>query len=759
MKIIDRYVIRQVLLPFCLGLLVFTFVVIIPGLIEYAEEFIAKGVPFLVVVRVIVALVPQALALTIPMSLLLGLLVALGRLSADREFVAMQACGVSVSRLLRPVGLVSVVSWVATSYVLLVSVPSNNQIFREITFSIMADRAEGEVKPRIFFDDFPNLVLYVREVPAAGGGWNGVFVSDTRPGNDPATYFARHGRVLINREKRTVEMVLQHASRHSVDPSGTYKVSRFDRVLLSIDPETLFPRGGPSKGDNEMSIAELRARVAEHERSGVSTHNELMAIHRRFSIPVACLVFGLIGLALGATNRRDGTLGSFVLGLIVIFAYYVPLYLGPALAKGRLLAPWLAVWLPNVVLGLAGVALFRWRERAADRQIRIQVPSLLRTFVATGQSLGMRWSALSILDRYVVTTYTRIFALAALAMAAVFYISTFIDRSERVFKGEATWEMLASYFLFVTPQYIYYILPLSVLIAALVTVGALTKNNELVVMKACGISLYRAALPLLVCALVASALLFGLEESVLGPANRRAESVRHAMRGGATNASDHLNRRWVVANGGDFYRYDYFDPSTRRFLGLSMYELNEDMSGLVKRTFAERVSHLGRVAGASLDTWRLEKGWTREFDQLGEPEQFVTFDRTEKAFESASYFATDQPDARFMSYSQLRAYAARLGLSGFDVLALQVALARKLSFPFITLIMTLIAVPFAVSTGRVGAMAGIGIGIGLAMVYWTTISLFAAFGTGGLIAPTLAAWAPNLLFGAGAVYLLLTVRT
>ncbi len=758
MRIIDRYVIRQVLLPFCLGLLVFTFVFIIPGLIEYAEEFIAKGVPSLVVLRVVVALVPSALALTIPMSLLLGLLIAFGRLSADREFVAMQACGVSLSRLLRPVGVVSVLAWAATSYVLLVSVPSNNQIFREITFSIMADRAEGEVRPRVFFDGFPNLVLYVREVPAAGG-WTGVFVSDTRPGSEPATYFARHGRVLINREKRTVEMVLEDASRHSVDASGTYKVSRFDRLLLSVDPETLFPRGGPPKGDNEMSIAELRARAVEHARTGVSTHNELMAIHKRFSIPFACLVFGLIGLAVGATNRRDGTLGSFVLGLIVIFSYYVPLYLGPALAKGGLLPPWFAVWLPNVVLGLAGVVLFKWRERAADRQIRVSVPAVLRQFGAARANLGTRWSAISILDRYVIATYLRIFGLAALAMSGIFYISTFIDRSDKVFKGEATWGMLGSFLLFSTPQYIYYILPLSVLIAALVTMGALTKNNELIVMKACGISLYRAAVPLLVCALLAGGLLFGLEESVLGPANRRAEDIRQSMRGGALNASDELNRRWVGANSGDFYHYDYFDSRTRRFLGLSIYELKADMTGLVKRTFAERVSHLGSVAGGRADNWRLESGWTREFDERGEPGQFVKFDRTNRALETASYFATEQPDARFMSYSQLHAYAARLRSSGFDVLAQQVALARKLSFPFIALIMTLIAVPFAVTTGRAGAMAGIGVGIGLAMLYWTTISVFAAFGTGGLIAPALAAWAPNLLFGAGAVYLLLTVRT
>src|SRR5687767_2778364 len=124
MRLIDRYVIREVLWPFVIGLLIFTFMLIIPDLIERAEAFIAKGVPVGVVLQVMATLLPSVMALTIPMSLLLGLLVAFGRLSADREFVAMQACGVSLPRLLRPVALLALLSWGATSYILFVSVPS-----------------------------------------------------------------------------------------------------------------------------------------------------------------------------------------------------------------------------------------------------------------------------------------------------------------------------------------------------------------------------------------------------------------------------------------------------------------------------------------------------------------------------------------------------------------------------------------------------------------------------------------------------------
>lgn len=149
----------------------------------------------------------------------------------------------------------------------------------------------------------------------------------------------------------------------------------------------------------------------------------------------------------------------------------------------------------------------------------------------------------------------------------------------------------------------------------------------------------------------------------------------------------------------------------------------------------------------------------RELAEDGETRAFLPFAELQAAIEPSAYFATQQPDERFMSHGQLRDYTAQLRASGFDVSGQLVALERKLSFPFVTLVMTLIAVPFAVTTGRRGAMYGVGVGIVLAMTYWVAISIFAALGTGGLIGPALAAWAPNLLFGAGAGYLLLTVRT
>jgi lipopolysaccharide export LptBFGC system permease protein LptF len=276
-------------------------------------------------------------------------------------------------------------------------------------------------------------------------------------------------------------------------------------------------------------------------------------------------------------------------------------------------------------------------------------------------------------------------------------------------------------------------------------------------MKACGISVYRVALPMIVSALAAAAVLLALEETILGPANRRAEALRHVIRGGSPQTFDVLLRRWLVGSDGTIYHYDFYDTSARGLNGLSVYEFGAGFPVLTRRTYAERARHVG--ATPAEDAWQLERGWTRELTSEGETRSFTTFTERRASIEPIEVFAAEQPDERFMSYSQLRGHTSRLRTSGLDVRPQLVALERKLSFPFVTIILTLLAVPFALTTGRRGAMYGVGLGIVLALSYWVSASVFAALGTGGLVSPLLAAWAPNLLFTAGAGYLLLTVRT
>ena len=774
LRITDRYILREVIPPFFLGLLIFTFLLMIPPIMEVVEELITKGVDAVTVIRIVGTLVPQGLGITIPMALLLGVLMGLGRLSGDRETVALQACGVSLLRMFRPLLLLALCAAAATCYVLVVALPDANQRFREITFQTVASRAEGEVKPRVFYEDFPHVVLYVREVLQTGEGWRDVFLADMRNPDQPDVYVASRGQVVLDPEQRTVDVVLHGGTGHVMrsDEAGTYEVHAFDEIVIGLDPESVFPRSGPQRGYPELTIPQLRAEAARLTELGTSPHRPIMEIHRKFSIPVACFVFVLIGIGLGVTSRKDGRLASFALGLMVIFTYYVIMYGAEAMAKGFLVSPHLAMWLPNILLGLVGLALFAWRSASVERRIALPFPALRRApgvdAVSTGSPRPGRWTAialpraalpnLSLLDWYVFRMYLGVLLLGFVGLLGVFYIATFIDLSDKLFKGQTTGLMLVEYFWYATPQFTYFVLPISALVAALVTIGLLTKTSELTVMKACGVSLYRAALPIFLASLALSGMLFGLSETIMATANREAEALNFEIRSGVRKSRtiDVLSRQWIVAGDGSIYHYLHFEPERNEIGNLSVYEFGGEPWGLTRRSFAGAASYA--------DGWRGRDVWTRDFAAPdggdGQSIEYAAAAEAPLAFlEPPDYFATERPDAELMNFAQLRTHIGELSASGFDVVRLVVELHRKVSFPFVTLILTLIAIPFAVTTGPRGTLYGVGVGVALAFTYWITINVFAAVGSAGLLTPGLAAWAPNLLFGASATYLLLTVRT
>ncbi len=771
-RIIDRYILREALPLVFLSLLILTFLLMIPPIMEVAQELIAKGVDSWTIVQLMLTLVPQGLGITIPMAVLIGLLMGLGRMSGDREIVVMQACGVSIYRLLYPVLGLAIAAAIASCYTLVVVLPDANQAFRDIVYRTVAAGTENDVKARVFDQGLPGMVLYVNEVDIQGTGWSGVFLADTREAGSSQIYVADEGRILLDPANRQVDIVLTSGAAHDVDPSdpSTYNVNRFDEIVLGLDPEEIFPAGGLQRGLAEMRIGELRAQAAEMEARGLSAHNPIMEIHQKFSLPVACLVFAFISLALGVTTRRDGKLASFALGIGVIFAYYVLMFGAKALAKGALVSPDWAVWICNIVLGAFGVLLLLWRSRFGERRILPALPRLRRRAHApappgpvppvpphdapAGRGVrlgsGIGWGP-SLLDRYVSKQYLKLVMLSFVGLLGIFYISTFLEISDRLFRGDTTLDLVLEYFWYATPQFVYYVLPISALVATLVTVGLLTKTSELTVMKACGISLYRISLPLFLFALVWSGTLFSMSESFLADANRRATELRRVIRGGSPQYVDILQRRWLMGEDRTIYHYANFDPNDVVLHGVTAYRFAEDEWRLADRLFAG--------IAAYEDGWQGRNVWVRTFTADRTPGAFETSGTLELPLTPPDSFATERPDAERMNYQQLDRYIGELSASGVDVVPLRVELQRKLSFPFVTLILTLIAVPFAVTTGQHGALSGVGIGIVLALSYWVVVSIFAAIGSAGILAPILAAWAPNVLFGGSAVYLLLAART
>jgi LPS export ABC transporter permease LptG len=755
------------------------------------EQLVAKGVSWGAAGRILLTLIPQGLGLTIPMATLTGILVGLGRLSADREAMALLACGVSPYRLLRPVLAFATLATGATLYVMLQAIPDANQTFREITFELISKKVASDIRPRVFFEDFPGFVLYTRD-EAPNGGWKEVMVADNRRPESSSVYMAASGQLAIDRVQRLVRLILVNGAQYTSGRAGETSMYTFaEEVQLTLDPDTVFTRQELPRTVTEKSIAELRADGEKKLKEGLSPHPEIMYTQQKFSIPAACLVFAVIGLALGLTSSRDTKMAGFVVGLAVVFAYYAILEIGAAQtrghyraieeAKGLATASWvnayLARWWPDIIMGAFGIGALIWRARFAQRGLPISIPLRVPQLpsgwqrraapadapgpAATGAKPPRRVvvvvriprlripAGMGVLDRYISRLYIRIVGLSFVGLLGLFYISAFVDRAEKIFKGQATTGRVGEFLLYSTPQFVYFIIPIAVLLSVLVTFGMLSRTSELTVMKACGISLYRTALPVIALSLIGSAVLFGLEQRVLAEANRQADAIDNEIRGRPPRNLNPLNRRWVVARDGSIYHYGFFDPKQRVLTALAIYRPEPAAWKLSTQTFATTAEYRNE--------WNGVKGWQRDYTK--HPPVFEAFDRKTLALEPPDYFGGETPVAQLMTVPELRTHIADLKASGFNWLPLGVELQRKIAFPFVTLVMTLLAVPFGVTTGRRGAIYGIGIGIVIALAYWVVSSVFIALGSAGMLPPFLAAWSANIIVAGAAAFLFLNTRT
>ena len=788
LRTLDRYVIREVIPPFLIAVLIFTFLLQLPPLMRELEQLVAKGVSWLTVGKILMLLAPQALGLTIPMGLLVGLLIGLGRLSGDREAVALLACGVSPYRLLRPVLAIALAATAATLAVMIWALPAGNQRYQQILYSIIVNKAESDIRPRVFFDEFPPWVLFPNdEAPPGQAGWKDLMVANTSEPGAAQLWLARAGRLDLDHEAQRATLVLTSGIRYTTREGGGTATYEFPGdIELQLDPRVIFPPMQLPHGVTEKTIAELRATIAEKQAMDppVSPHPEILGIHQKFSIPAACLVFGLIAVALGLSVARDGRFSGFVVGVGVIFGYYVVMLLAESATKGGHLPADISRWVPNLVFGALGVLALVWRARHTEGRLPFTIPVPRRAaawlarrqrpdaasvdFAAPGARparepaprrrvlVVVRVPRLSlpgplILDRYISRIYLRVAAVSFLGLLGLFYISTFIDRSDKIFKGQATTGDVMQLLLFFTPQFVYFIIPIAALLSVLVTFGLLSRSSELTVMKACGVSLYRAAASVILLALLLSAALFSIEQRILASANRRAEILDSRIRNRPPRTFSPMNRRWVLGRDGAIYHYGYFDPDRQQLTGLTIYETDQDAWKLRAQTFVRRASFADGV-------WRGDSGWRHDFTH--HPPASTPLARGPLPhLEAPDYFATEQPLTELMTVPELREFIKDLSASGLNAVPAAVELQRKLAFPFVTVIMTLLAVPFGVTTGRRGTLYGIGLGIILALSYWIVSSAFIAIGRSGVLPPFLAGWAPNILALGIAGYLLLRART
>jgi LPS export ABC transporter permease LptF/LPS export ABC transporter permease LptG len=796
-SLLDRYVMAEVLPPTFLGLLVFTFILLLQQITLLTGLLIARGADLPTVLRLFFNLLPSILATTIPMAFLLGVLLAFGRLAADSELIAMRAGGISPTRLLRPLGALALAAATINFYVLAYAVPEANQAYREIFYNLVVSKARTGVKARVFVDDLiPGMVLYVSDIPADTGEWRDLLLHDNTVANKPRLILARQGRLVIDESQKRVELHLEAGQLHTYDQTkpGSYEFQRFKSGEFPLPFDEFFPKIPLQKGDREMTLTELLDQADRPPVKGQphEPHKLWVEVHKKFAIPAACFVFAGLGLGLSLGARREARSAAFGLSIAIIFVYYVLIRLGEQAGDNKLIAPWIAMWGANVVLGAAAAGLL-WlnlREPAFDplspghylawlprlfpaRTTPAPVPAVARSGGARVRpprqrpvassggtpAVVLRVPRLGVpvgsrLDRYIAREYFGYLLLVLTSFWAIYTLTEFMDLFDDVQQNRVKGMVVLHYYFFHAPFIVHLITPVAVLVTTLVTFGVMSRRNEITAMKAGGISVYRAAVPVIGMGLLASGFLFGLSEFVLPEANRVAHRDFNVIKGRPPQSGTTFDRRWILGADGRFYNYDYYVEGPERgqasLYGLAVYEVEPRQWQLADRFYARRASWNGSV-------YELTGGWRRTFLPQA---AFREFEQARTArIDPPQYFRREDREPDTMGFGALSRYIDSLDSLGLDVTRLRVQLHRKLAFPSLGLVMTLIGIPYAFVVGRRGALHGVAISIVVAIVYWACLGVFEALGNNALLPPFLAAWAPNLIFGSVGVYLMLTLET
>lgn len=756
MGLLDRYLLRRIAPGIVLGTAVFLFALLLNELVRNLQILVTRGANPATVGLALANLVPGLLVVAVPSALLLGILLALHRLTSGHELIAMRAGGVAPGRLLLPVAAVSAAVFLLSGVLMLEVVPRSNQRFVELSQELLDSRLRTAVRPRIFYDELlDGKVLLVGEISPGEGGWRQVFLADTARSREPTIFVAERGRLATVPEDRIAFLELTGVEAHNadLDDPGRYRIQRAHEIRLPLDPTSVFgpERTSPRQSARAMLLSELIG-VYRFTRAPVY----LVEIHKKFALPFACLAFGLLGLGLGLRPAAGpARAGAFAIAVLVVFGYYIPFTFGEQLAVDGELPAWLAMWGANLLAVGAGVLLLvlaskerdplaaasRWLARA--RRLVPRVPRFRRRAARRLRLPGLP----TLLDRYVAGWFVRFFAIALAALVVVQTIGRLTAVIGDAFDHEAPVPLLARYLGLSLPDFVVQMLPLATLAATLVTFGVLSRHSEVTAFLAGGVSRARLTAPALAAGLAAAAAGMGIQETLLPVAAPRSEDLGARIRGRPVRTLNPLERHWGVGPEGQIYHYEEFDEDNAVLAGLSVFRFAEDGASLAARRYAAS-AHWSEADR----TWTGIGGWRREFSANGAPQSFARREFPEVAAPDSFLREDLAPD--HLPWRELRERIHRVEAAGHRAPELRVDLHTKASLPFAALVTVLIGVPFAFRRTNRGAVAGAAAAIGIGIVYLISSRFFGFLGDADLLDPVLAAWSPNLLFALASIFLL-----
>jgi LPS export ABC transporter permease LptG len=724
------------------------------------------------------SLIPGIVVITLPVSLLLGTVIACSRLSVDSELIAAQSLGISKINLALPFIFFGIIGTGITFYLSCNIAPQSLRQLKTLRDKIILNEAANQIRPHTFINTFPNVLMYVQNIDYATGDWLGVFI--LQQDNDQSisrVLTSERGQLRITSEPRVAleaELLkgfsLENRLNTQEASQATSVTSGFDKLSIKLTEKSDGIGADAEAPDSvqEMTIRELTA-FAKSAPTPKERIQALVEWHKRIAFSMACLTLTCVTFIIALRGRRFSTRPrTFIVIIFIAMVFYLLLVAGQNQAHAGNLPVWLGVWLSNILLGIYVLKSLITNSQLSPLIIRyfslpvhvLPIPRLEINgwFRREGDSgitrqsrLPFRFNLINLINYLIVSEIAKYYLLALSTLVVTSIIFTLFDVIPAMSRSGTTIGYASSYLAYLSPQFAYFLSPFALLVAILTGCTVLARSNQLVILYGAGQSKYRIIAAILIAALTLGFGLWLLSDYIL-PTSNREQDIRYSKIRGRQIEQNTLamGKKWVYGKNNIIYSYQRIE-SDNSLMNVSMYNLSPSSGTL------ERATHFGSAAQISPTAWRASDGWTEiinpdlniERHTLANDNQLITIE------DGPVLFNRTINESSKMSSDQLRDYINQLKDVGIATSELQLDLVKRVVFPFSCLTLALMAVPFATTqrARKSSPLGGVAIGVGISLVFWLLMTIFEAAGKQASLPVAMAVWGPQVLFLAVGMYL------
>jgi LPS export ABC transporter permease LptG len=771
---LDIYVLRSILPYIFLSLLIVTLALLGQQLSRFMELLLVASIPTSEVPEIVVNLLPPVLIFTVPTAVLAGTLIGFSRMGSDSEIIVVRAVGIGTWNLLRSIIFFSIVVSFLMLYISLVVAPDSANATKQILLQATLRKLDSPVEPMVFNTEFKGKTIYVRDGDKELGQWGRVFVYSHNEDNVRTILTARNGRIDFSSDQS--ELVLSEAAStilSETKPDGeskerSYVTERLDhlRVRLPVPKrsELIEQINSRTPDWDEMRWEEVIKRVGGKSDGNLRAN---IIAHRKLTLSLAPLIFTLLGAGFGLRVRRGGRGTGIVFSLIIMIIYYLSSLAGEQLTRANALPIGFGLWFTTIwglIIGLLLVkaagnptrSIFSFffipRIRSIPRMNLLDIIrpiSFLNRYkiLKKGSSL-IRWGP-SYLDTKLLKALSISFMLTILTLSTLFIIFTLFELWRYVISNNIELSLVLKYLIYLIPFIVVSIAPISTLVSILAVYALTARRSEAIAWWAAGQSTYRLAIPGLLFSFLVGLGLWYIQERIMPTANIKQDSIRAQIKGfSKTPVSD--EDQWIAPGDGRLYYFKYTD-------------LVEHLTTPMIFEFDKENIHLSRIINGHLATWQDNNLIIRNGQQIELGENSIKV----MPYKELTLYSIARPDVfkpslnkpSQLSSADLSNYIQSLKTQKRDSSDMEMALAKKRSDPQTPVIVAILGIPLALAFGKRSAIAALAMAIGIGVIFWAVTSGLYQLGASGFLPSIVAAWTPQVIFGAIGLYLFSRSKT